>query len=49
VDGKAIGSVADITGYLDSKKVGDTVTVTVLREGESLDLQVTLEAWRDTP
>jgi S1-C subfamily serine protease len=49
IDGKAVASVTDLTGYLNSKKVGDTVTLTVLRDGKTIQVPVTLEAWRDTP
>jgi S1-C subfamily serine protease len=49
IDGQAVSSVTDLTGYLNSKKVGDQVTLTVLRDGKTIQVPVTLEAWRDTP
>ncbi len=46
VDGMKVKSTEDITGYLDEKKaVGDTVTITVVRGSERIDLRVTLAAW----
>ena len=49
IDGHAVASVTDLTGYLNSKKVGDKVTLTVIRDGKTIQVPVTLEAWRDTP
>jgi len=48
VDGKAVASVTDLSGYFDTKKVGDSVTLTVLRTGQSLSVAVTLGARPDT-
>jgi S1-C subfamily serine protease len=45
VDGKAVKTVEAISSYLLTKKVGDTVTLSVLRDGSSLSLQVTLGTW----
>lgn len=45
VDGKSVTSVEDLSAYLNTKQVGDKVTLSVLREGQSIDVQVTLEAW----
>ncbi|MGC8764106.1 MAG: M28 family peptidase, partial [Acidobacteriota bacterium] len=41
--GKAVENVYDYTYALQDHKPGDTVTVTVLRDGAPLDLSVTLE------
>lgn len=49
VDGQAVASVTDLTGYLNTKKVGNQVTLTVLRDGQTIQVPVTLEAWRDQP
>jgi S1-C subfamily serine protease len=49
IDGHAVASVTDLTGYLNSKKVGDKVTLTVIRDGKTIQVPVTLEAWRDVP
>jgi S1-C subfamily serine protease len=46
VDGHDITSVDELASYLDSqKKVGDTVTLTVIRGGEKLSLEATLAEW----
>ena len=45
VDGKAVSKVEELAGYLDTKQVGDQVTLRILRNGSEQDLQVTLEAW----
>jgi len=45
IDGTAVGKVEDLTGYLDNKKVGDTVTLTIQRGGKEQPLKLTLQAW----
>ena len=45
VDGKAIASVEDLSAYISTKSVGDKVNLTVLRNGQSITVQVTLDAW----
>ncbi len=47
IDGKAVSSVPDISSYINTKKVGDTVTLTVLRNGSQITVQVTLGTWPD--
>ncbi len=47
IDGTAVGKVEDLTGYLDNKKVGDTVTLTIMRGGKEQPLKLTLQAWPD--
>lgn len=42
IDGKAVTSFSALQSVLYSHEVGDTVTITVMRSGQSLDLQVTL-------
>ncbi len=44
IDGRTVATVQDIQSYLATKKVGDTVTLTVLRAGSSISVQVTLAA-----
>ena len=46
LDGKQIKNFDELANYVDSKKVGDRVQVTVLREGRETTVEVTLEAWR---
>ena len=45
VDRQPVRGVQDISGYLEAKSVGDTVTLSVLRDGQKLDLTATLAAW----
>jgi S1-C subfamily serine protease len=45
VDGKAIASVEDLSAYISTKSVGDKVNLTVSRNGQSITVQVTLDAW----
>jgi S1-C subfamily serine protease len=45
VDGRAVKRVEDISSYLDTKRPGDEVTVTIRRNGATQDVKVTLEAW----
>lgn len=45
VDGKSVTSVEELSAYLNTKQVGGTVSLSVLRDGESLDVQATLAAW----
>ena len=42
VDGTQIKTADDLIAFLGTKKPGDTVTVTVERDGQTQDLQVTL-------
>jgi S1-C subfamily serine protease len=44
VDGKPVDSVARLLARLDDFKVGDTVTLEVLRDGKSIQVPVTLGA-----
>jgi S1-C subfamily serine protease len=45
VDGKSIASIEDLSAYISTKQVGDTVSLTVLRSGQNTTVQVTLAAW----
>jgi S1-C subfamily serine protease len=44
VDGTPVDSVARLLGRLDERQVGDTVRLTVLREGNKTNVNVTLQA-----
>jgi S1-C subfamily serine protease len=41
-DGKAINAIEDLQTYIATKKVGDNITLTVLRGGSNTDVQITL-------
>ncbi|PXW83866.1 DegP2 peptidase [Nitrosomonas sp. Nm84] len=43
VEGKSIDSVDKLLARIDSYKVGDTVKITVLRKGETVEVPVTLQ------
>ena len=43
LNGNAIHSGKDMYSAFDNYKVGDTVTVTILRKGKKQDVQATLE------
>ena len=44
VDGTVVESVARLLNRLDDHQVGETVRLTVLREGQQTDVSVTLQA-----
>ena len=46
VNGQAISSSGDISKALENNKVGDTVTLTVSRSGQTTDLQLTLAEYK---
>ena len=45
IDGHPIASVDDVGTYLDSKHVGDSITLTIIRDGQQRSVQVTLGDW----
>ncbi|MCR4393737.1 MAG: trypsin-like peptidase domain-containing protein [Dehalococcoidales bacterium] len=47
VDGKPVASVEDISAYLNTKKVGDVIRLTIIRSGQSMEVDVTLSARPD--
>ncbi len=44
IDGKSVATVQDLSSYIATKSVGDTVTLTVVRDGNTISVQVTLAA-----
>ncbi len=46
-DGASVGSVTDLIEQINTKQSGDEITLTVLRDGETLEVVVTLAEWRD--
>jgi len=48
IDGQRINKTDAISGYLDTKRVGDTVKVEILRDGRPRTLDVTLEEWPES-
>jgi serine protease Do len=49
IDGHAITTVDQLTQYLDTKKVGDRVTLTVIRNGQQISVGVTLGNFQPQP
>jgi S1-C subfamily serine protease len=47
IDGKEVGSVGDLLGRLGSYRPGDTVTLTVWRDGETRRVSVRLQQARE--
>ena len=47
VDGSKVASVEDLILYFNSKEPGDSVTLTLLRDGASTEVSVTLGEWPD--
>ena len=43
LDGKSVTTQSELRAALYSHKIGDTVTLTVYRSGQSMDLSITLE------
>jgi S1-C subfamily serine protease len=46
IDGQPVASVDDLTGYLDTKNVGDQVKLTVIRGSQTITITVTLGAFQ---
>jgi len=44
VDDKAVTSVAELSAYFSTKKTGDTISLTVVRDGQTITVQTVLEA-----
>lgn len=47
VDGKTVKTADDLLSYIESKKAGDRVTFTVVREGKKVEVAVTLAEERE--
>jgi S1-C subfamily serine protease len=45
VDSKAVKSVQELSSYLNTKRVGDKVTLSILRDGNAQNVEVTLGTW----
>jgi S1-C subfamily serine protease len=45
IDGKPMKTFDDLADYVDSKSVGDKVTLTVHRDGKDIELTATLQGW----
>lgn len=45
IDGRQVMTYDNLAGYLDTKDPGDTITLTIVRGSDVLDVDVTLDAW----
>ena len=45
IDGVSMKTADDLIAYVQTKDVGDTITITVYRNGETLEFTATLGAW----
>lgn len=45
IDGKAMTSFDDVADYIDTKAVGDQVTLKVHRDGKDIEITATLKSW----
>jgi S1-C subfamily serine protease len=45
VDGNAVTTIEQLSAYVSTKSVGNTVTLTILRGGQTQTVKVTLDAW----
>ncbi len=45
IDGIEVNDVQELARIIDSHDVGDTVTLTVVRDGQSITVEATLRAW----
>lgn len=48
VDGQPVTTMDQLANYIDSKKAGDRITLTLLRDGKTVDIQVPLAAWPES-
>lgn len=48
IDGRPVTKADDISNYLDTRKVGDVVTVEILRGGQRQSVDVTLGEWPES-
>ena len=49
VEGLPVTGASDLTPLVQGRAVGDTITMTVLRDGEEVELDITLAEREDTP
>lgn len=42
IDGREVRTFTDLVNYLDTLNVGDTITLTIVRDGRTMDVEVTL-------
>jgi S1-C subfamily serine protease len=45
IDGQAVSTYNDLASYLDTKNPGDSVRLTIVRNGQQMDVSLMLDAW----
>jgi len=45
IDGRDVASIREVADYINTKQVGDTVELTIVRDGETQALQAQLAEW----
>jgi S1-C subfamily serine protease len=45
IDGQDVATYDDLASYLDTKQPGDTITLRIVRNNQTMDVSVTLDAW----
>ena len=45
VDGRELSDVEQMVSYVDSRRVGDTITLSIIRDGSPMEMPVTLIGW----
>jgi S1-C subfamily serine protease len=48
IDNKQMTAFEDVAGYLDTRAVGDRVTIKINRDGREMNLEATLGAWNSS-
>jgi S1-C subfamily serine protease len=48
IDGVPMRKFEDLADYVDSKNVGDEVTLTVRRDGKDIELKAELNSWNSS-
>jgi S1-C subfamily serine protease len=48
VDGQPVNSVIELATYIKTKNVDDTITLTILRDGQLMNVQAILDSWPAT-
>jgi S1-C subfamily serine protease len=48
VDGQPVNSIVELAAYIKTKNVNDIVILTILRDGQVMNVQATLDSWPET-
>ena len=47
VDGKPVETMADLLSYINNFEVGDRITLDLIRNGDPIQIDITLAKWQD--